>query len=103
MSSTFLRALAEEKTIMRTVLIAAAGLMALTAGSAFAEGGGGGNGGSSLYDDAAGAPPGFFAGVPGYDNHQEMETYVVRQQNAWLAARQKSQSPVAQTQTPSNG
>jgi hypothetical protein len=87
----------------KTVLFAAAALMALTTGTAFAEGGGGGNGGSDLYDNAAGAPPGFFAGVPGYNAQQSMQAYVARQQNAWLASRQGNQTPVAQAKTPSNG
>jgi hypothetical protein len=85
-----------------TVMFAAAALMALSAGTAFAEGGGG-NGGSNLYTNAAGAPPGFFSGVPGYDARQSMQAYVIRQQNAALAARDGHQVPVAQSQTPSNG
>jgi hypothetical protein len=86
----------------KTVLVAAAALMALTTGTAFAEGGGGGNGGTNLYENAAGAPPGFFAGVPGYDAQQSTQAYVIRQHNAWLASRQGNRTPVAQAKTPQN-
>lgn len=87
----------------KSVLVAAAALMALTTGTAFAEGGGGGNGGSDLYENAAGAPPGFFAGVPGYNGQQSMQAYVIRRQKAWLASRKGNRTPVAQAQTPANG
>jgi hypothetical protein len=81
----------------KTVLCAAAALMALSTGTAFAEGGGGGNGGADLYGErTAGTPPGFFAGIPGYNGQQSMQAYVIRRQNARLAARQDNHTPAAQ-------
>lgn len=87
----------------RALLVAAAAVMSAMAVTAYAGAGGGGGGGGDRVYDPNSAPPGFYTGVPAFDNQRSAEAYVIRQQQAELAARATAQPSLAQNQVPNAG
>lgn len=86
--------------MQRTLALAAVALMSLAAaGLAHADSGDGGD----RVVDANAAPPGFYVGMPGYDNQRSAEAYVVREEDQALAARTTGQHQAAQRQNANLG